>query len=388
MAQPRMASAGGRAEATPAPQVSPRTILRPVVPAGGYDDRVPAGYIARHSDPYHRTMMSTTIDGSVGPVVSYPSRDPHIVWAPRTPSAEALLSTFLSTPIREPDPRVFAMLDKMMSLAMASRSGGGGGSRGSNSTSTKQGTIKEGSAEQKPIIGESIPSHGPAAPGAMLLGPVSSHSAPAPGATLGPVSSHAGPAPVYGPLTEGNTSGIAAVERSRNGGPKVGAEPDPVIEGDTSGTAAVERNRDGGPSARTRFHVGSPGIPGEGAATGVAAVDRNVPHVFTRITPDPLPLSPSSSLAEASRIVEEMRGAPGTTPSRIRGAAPTSLPPVFFGPKEPLPPAPAPIIPMKPPVPLPSHPTARFRVGMPGIPGEGAASGLGSVYHNTRKQPR
>ena len=368
--------------------VEPSQPARQVALRRGYDDYVPASSsVVRGRVPYGTPVMSTTIGGSVGPLVRANSEDPLVVWAPRATGAEDILNTFLNRPTRNPDPRMFDLFDRIVSMLARSGGigggGGGGGAKpeGNKSTSTNQSTTKEGSAEKKPIIGDSLPSHKSGEP-AKPAAPGSTTPTPTPTPAVLP------PAPVYSPLTEGNTSGMAAVERNRDGGPKVGAESDPVIEGDTSGTAAVERNRDGGPEARTRFRVGSPGIPGEGAATGLAAVDRNVPHAFTRITPDPMPLSPSSSLAEASRIVEEMRGAPGTTPSRIRGAAPTPLPPVFFGPKTPPPPAPTPIIPMKPSAPLPSHPTARFRVGMPGIPGEGAASGLGSVYRNTRKQPR
>lgn len=119
--------------------VEPSQPARPVVLRRGYDDYVPAGSpVVRGRVPYSTPVMSTTIGGSVGPLVRANSEDPLVVWAPRATGAEDILNTFLNRPTRNPDPAVFDMLGKLMTMAAKGGTGaGGGGGTGSPSGNAK-----------------------------------------------------------------------------------------------------------------------------------------------------------------------------------------------------------------------------------------------------------
>lgn len=128
----------------------------------GTDPRT-IGHVSAHNDPYHSTMSAVTVNGSVGPVVSYASRDPHVLWAPEVPNAYALLNQALAAGRRDPDPRMFDLLAGLMKQQPAPRQGGGtpapAGTKTKQPAKEDKTPLKEGNAEmQQPVTGPSTTS--------------------------------------------------------------------------------------------------------------------------------------------------------------------------------------------------------------------------------------
>lgn len=93
------------------------------------------GSVSAHNDPYHSTMSAVSVNGAVGPVVSYYSRDPHVLWAPSVPDPMLLLDKFMSTGYGA-DPRfVSAMGNVARDLGKPIKSGGAAASGGSRAAS-------------------------------------------------------------------------------------------------------------------------------------------------------------------------------------------------------------------------------------------------------------